>query len=384
MYILDKRNSIRIFLLGVAILLALPFNFGKLTGFSNWFSPFLQLNSVIVSKSLVTLNLIGFVILVVSWFKSRFFCKFICPVGCSFDIVSKCCPAKKRRSISNIPNINKWLAIISLGGAFFGFSVFLFLDPLVIFNDFFVSFIPPFDYFALITLAVFPALLFLQLFFPGLWCEKICPSSGLQLSISELKKYVQKSLPTKKENDLGRRLFLGGTLGILAGVTLPYFTKNDTEPVLRPPGSIETNLFNTLCIRCGSCIKVCPTKILKHDTRVGLGLLTPVLLLKDGYCLESCNSCSVVCPSGAITHFPIESKKLVNIGRANVTLEKCLLVMQKECGICKPACHYDAINIVYADSKSINMIPEVNNSICNGCGACQVICPENCIKIEAQ
>ena len=269
-----------------------------------------------------------------------------------------------------------------MGGALFGFSVFLFFDPMVIFNGFFISFIHPFDFTTLLTLVALPLLLMLQTILPGLWCEKLCPSGGLQLSISELKNYVHNPSSETLKNDPGRRLFLGGALGVITAIALPYFVKRNVEPAIRPPGSIEINHFNTLCIRCGSCIKVCPTKILEQESQLGLGLLTPKIKFKDGYCLENCNLCSAVCPSGAISHYSIEEKHTHKVGNAIVNLSSCLLMKQKECAICKHACHYDAIKFVEADNQSIKMKPSIKGN-CNGCGACAIICPENCIKIQA-
>lgn len=382
MYILDKRTLVRCIFLGVAFILALPFDFGQLTGISNWFSPFLMLSSAFLLKSFVILNLIGFIILLATWFKTRWFCRYLCPVGFSLDIVTRCFWRNKNITISGVPNINKWLATISLGGALFGFSVFLFFDPMVIFNGFFVSFIHPFDFTTLLTIAALPLLLVLQTIVPGLWCEKLCPAGGLQLSISELKNFVHNSSSAPTKNEAGRRLFLGGVLGVMAAMALPNFVKRNIEPAIRPPGSIEVNHFNTLCIRCGSCIKVCPTKILEQETQLGLGLLTPKIKFKEGYCLENCNLCSVVCPSGAISHYSIEEKHRHKVGNTVVNFSRCLLMKQKECAICKQACHYDAIKFVEADNQSIKMKPAINDLNCNGCGACVIICPENCIEIQ--
>jgi len=383
MYILDKRTLIRCISFGAALIFALPFNFGRLTGLSNWFSPFLMLSSVFVIKSFVIFNLIGLVVLLFTWFKTRWFCRYLCPVGLSLDIVRKCFQTKNNISISKIPNINKWLAVISLGGAILGFSIFLFLDPIIIFNGFFVLLIPPFNSIVLLTLIAFPLLMITETVLPGLWCEKLCPTGGLQLSISELKNSIYKSSSKTNGNDLGRRLFLGGTMGLLAALVLPDFAKNKMVRAVRPPGSIGTNYFNALCIRCGSCIKVCPTQILEHETSPGISFLTPVIRFNSGYCLENCNSCGEVCPSGVITHFSIDQKKTFKIGYAIANLDSCLLMSQKECAVCKQACHYGAIKIVEVDNNSIKMKPAFNDLNCIGCGACVIICPENCIKIQA-
>lgn len=380
---MDKKNLIRYIFFAAVLIFALPFNFGKLTGISNWFSPFLLLNSVFVLKSVVILNLIGFIILIVTWFKKRWFCKFLCPVGFSQDIVTKLSGGKTGLSISKVPHINKWLVAISFGGALLGFPVFLFFDPMAIFNGFFVLFIHPLDYLVLFTSALFPLLLLLQIIIPGLWCEKLCPLGGLQLFISELKTIVHGSSSDTKKIDVGRRLFIGGALGAFAAIALPGFAEKERELAIHPPGSVDANSFNTLCIRCGSCIKVCPTQILNHETRFGFGLLTPVIKFNDGYCLENCNLCSVVCPSGAITSFSTEAKKILKIGKAVVKLENCLLMKMKECAVCKNACHYNSIDFVNFDDKSLKMRPAINGNNCNGCGACAVICPENCITVHA-
>jgi len=371
---------IRFLFLGVVLLLALPFKWGKLTGLSFWFSPFLMLNSVFVLKSLVTLNIIGFIILLIVWFKKRWFCNYLCPVGFLLGKVPHCKQTQTKVSILKVPHINKWLVIISLGGALIGFPFFIFLDPILIFNGFFMPFIQPFHYEVLFLCAAFPLLLMVQFLVPDLWCERLCPLGGLQLFISELKSLTSGSSSKSDKFDIGRRVFIGGTLGTLAAVALPNVVDPNSEMVIRPPGSIEN--FNTLCIRCGSCIKVCPTQILKHNTRIGFGLLTPVIKFNDSYCLENCNLCSVVCPSGSITLFSIEAKKMLRIGQMEVNQDTCLLMKLKECGICKNACHYKAIDIVDVAINSLQMRPAINEFNCNGCGACAAICPENCFTIK--
>ncbi|NLN31388.1 MAG: 4Fe-4S binding protein [Bacteroidales bacterium] len=70
--------------------------------------------------------------------------------------------------------------------------------------------------------------------------------------------------------------------------------------------------FNTLCSRCGNCIRACPARIIHPLTLYDLPLawMTPVIRFEDGYCLETCNVCSRVCPTGAIELFPPEAKKI--------------------------------------------------------------------------
>lgn len=339
-----------------------------------------MLNSVFVLKSLVLLNIIGFIILLIVWFKKRWFCNFLCPTGLLLDKAPQLKHIKTNVSILNVPNINKWLVIISLGGALIGFPFFIFLDPILIFNGFFASFIQPFHYYLLFLCVALPLIFIVQIIVPGLWCERLCPLGGLQLLISDIKNFASGSSFKADKFDLGRRVFIGGTLGTLAAVVLPNIVDPNSEIVIRPPGSVEN--FNALCLRCGSCIKVCPTQILEHNYRIGFGLLTPVIKFNNSYCLEDCNLCSVVCPSGSITLFSIGAKKMLKIGQMVVNQDPCLLMKLKECGICKPACPYNAIDIVELTKNSLQMRPEINEVNCNGCGACASICPENCFIIK--
>jgi ferredoxin len=377
---LVKRNTIRFLILGIVLILALPVPLGKLTGLSLWFSPFLMLNSVFVLKSLVILNYIGFIILIIVWFKKRWFCNYLCPVGLILGKVPKSRFKISEFSLKKVPSINKWLVFISLAGALAGIPLFIFLDPLLIFNGFFVFIFHPSRIYLLILGMLLPLVLLLQFFMPDLWCERICPLGGLQITISEIKSFISGSLSKEAKFDSGRRAFIGGALGLVAALTLPEVADLNREKVMRPPGSVAK--FNTLCIRCGSCIRVCPTQILKQNQKMGFGLLTPVVEFNGSYCLETCNSCGVVCPSGSITTFSIEEKKLLKIGQVEVNKETCLLMKLKECGICKPICSYKAIEITELNKNSLQMMPVISKTDCNGCGACLAICPENCFTIN--
>jgi ferredoxin-type protein NapG len=161
---------------------------------------------------------------------------------------------------------------------------------------------------------------------------------------------------------------------------LPKILVASDKSIIRPPGSIRFDDFNTLCVRCGSCIKSCPTNILEHNTNFSFSLLTPVVKFGKGYCFESCNNCSQVCPSGSITSFNISSKKHLKMGRCLLNSKNCLLLDDKECGKCKTACSYNAISIV-STNDLFNSLPKINDSLCVGCGACLIICPTSCFSI---
>lgn len=374
-----KRIPIRLLLFCVIILLVLPINWGAITGLLLWFSPFLMLNSVLVLKSLVILNIFGFIIIIVVWIKKRWFCNFLCPVGFIFNKMIHYRLHAKKMLFVKLPYFNKWLLLISLGGAIFGFPLFVLFDPLLIFNGFFSLFSQPFHYSLVLLGTVFPVLLLIQFFKPGLWCERVCPLGGLQLILSEIKFSISNSFSGSDKFDLGRRIFLRGSLGALAAIVLSSFVDPNSELVCRPPGSVKN--FNNLCLRCGNCIKVCPTQVLIKNYKVGFGLLTPIIHYENSYCLESCNLCSVVCPSGSITLFSIEAKKFLKIGQIEFTRNNCLLIQNKECGVCKQACPYKAIEIIEVAESTLHMLPVINQHFCNGCGACAVVCPQACFTL---
>ena len=93
---------------------------------------------------------------------------------------------------------------------------------------------------------------------------------------------------------------------------------------IRPPGSIPEDKFQAKCIRCGECMRVCKTNGL-HPTILEAGLIgmwTPQLIPRIGYCAHDCVLCTRVCPSGAITRLSKEKKQRLAIGKARIRQEQ--------------------------------------------------------------
>lgn len=332
-------------------------------------------------KSLVVLNSVGFVILIALFFKNRFFCKFLCPVGCMLNMIPKRGKRKNNLHIKTVPSLNKLLAITSLIGAVFGFPLFIYLDPMSIFNGFFASFVWVSYLSIIVSSAGFLLLFVLQLIWPELWCRRLCPLGGLQSLASDFKGLFRGTKPIIEKKDMKRRVFIGSIIGATAGILFPFVVKGDETKIIRPPASADSPDFYALCTRCGSCQKACPTNIIKQDTRLGLGLLTPIVEFENGYCLETCNACSVVCPSGAISLFSVHAKSQLVMGKAEVNKNDCLLFNRTECDRCKAVCAYKAI-LIKEDKDKTLVLPEVDLLKCVGCGACKIICPQNCISIK--
>lgn len=88
---------------------------------------------------------------------------------------------------------------------------------------------------------------------------------------------------------MARRAVLGVAIGGVRAVLVRAARAAAPRP-LRPPGARPDTKFTGLCIRCGNCIRACPTAILAPDPRThGLaGLLAPVLRFESDYCREDC------------------------------------------------------------------------------------------------
>ncbi len=382
-----KASNVRSLSTLVAVLLALPFSWKGFTGLYNWLSPFIMLNSVLVLKSIVWLNAIALIVLILAILRKRWFCRYLCPVGWGCDKISNI-SLRKKVSYKHFPNIGKWLAITSLASAAVGFPLFILLDPMAIFNGFFATFSGSLSFAAIISLSGLPLLLAIHLILPGIWCKKICPLGGLQLILIEIKNLINNLFRERqikiKQNDPVRRLVLASGMGLLAGLFIPGILKSAKKEHILPPAALHPDLFNTLCIRCGNCIKACPTKILSHYTGSGniLAWMTPEVTFEKGYCLETCNLCSVVCPSGAINLFSVEAKREIFMGIAEIHLENCLLTNNSECDRCRAACKYDALDIVPV-KHTILAKPQIIKEKCVGCGACAVICPVLTIEMKS-
>ena len=380
-----KSKEIRTLATITAAVLAIPAGWKSLTGFFTWMSPFIMLNSVFVLKSFVLLNLAGILILLLVFIKDRFFCHYLCPVGWCCDKISGMSP-RQASTHKKIPPLGKWLALLSLGASAAGIPLLILLDPMSVFHSFFSAFSGNPGFMTIVSLAGFPVLLLVNIMFPDIWCSKLCPLGGLQKIAMEIKSglsaFIIKKQRAENQYSPARRYFLTTGIGLIGGLALTKLVKPSGSGYFRPPASISPEIFNTLCIRCGNCIKACPSKIITHhsDPFDLLSWMTPEVNFNSGYCLEMCNLCSRVCPSGSITLFSPEAKKQIFMGSAEIIYSDCLLAKNSECDRCKAACRYDSITIE-PSGELIQMKPVIKSEKCVGCGACAVICPARTIKM---
>ena len=226
-------------------------------------------------------------------------------------------------------------------------------------------------------------------------CVGECPESGIRF------KFFPATPTTIDSPNLQRRRTLAG---VAAGAALlpilrtsPGFATARDPRLIRPPGSLDEASFLARCIRCGECMKICPTNALQPTlAEAGLeGLWTPTLVPRIGYCEPSCVLCSQVCPTGAIWEITPAQKawlpasaaqgaKPVRLGTAFYDRGHCLpWAMATECIVCEEWCptspkaiYLRPVDVTDSQGnlKTIRQ-PYVDPARCVGCGACEFACP---------
>jgi ferredoxin len=170
-----------------------------------------------------------------------------------------------------------------------------------------------------------------------------------------------------------------------AGQVIPFSGIKRKIPVI-PPGGISVSNFTALCTACHLCVSVCPSHVIKPSLlQYGpAGIFQPVMDYDSSFCNYECCECLKVCPTGAMKEYPLESKKLIQIGQANLIRENCIVYARSEhCGICAEYCPTGAVYLVPYE-KGLPA-PVTDGEICIGCGACEFACParpEKAIYIE--
>jgi ferredoxin len=178
-------------------------------------------------------------------------------------------------------------------------------------------------------------------------------------------------------------LFLTASLPALTGFRRWMPGKKDVPKrgLVRPPGAVPESVVSNRCVRCGNCMKVCPTNGIQPVTWLGgwENLWTPRMVFEVGYCEFNCNHCGQVCPTETLASLPMEKKRNFKMGRAIIVKQRCLPWSKNEnCIVCEEHCPTPEKAIKLKEVRVGDQVlkrPEVDKDLCIGCGLCQNKCP---------
>ncbi len=156
--------------------------------------------------------------------------------------------------------------------------------------------------------------------------------------------------------DITRRQLVLTTLTGVASIPVlrlgGYMDSNWNPQLVRPPGALPERQLLERCIKCGQCMRICPTNVI-HPAGLdaGLeGLWTPVLNFRIGTsgCQHKCIACGHVCPTAAIRPIDLDERTgqgrfaaagPIRIGMAYVDRGRCLpWAMNTPCIVCQENC----------------------------------------------
>jgi len=217
-----------------------------------------------------------------------------------------------------------------------------------------------------------------------LTCEKKCPEGAISFSRPMSEREKDESplfLPSRRQfmisGAAGACLAITGLTGLNSLYGKPGPGQVAPKGLLRPPGSVPEMDFLSKCVRCGECMAACPTNTLQPIWfEAGMmGLFSPMLTPRRGFCNPECHQCGLVCPTDAIPHLNREERVWAKTGTAMINRQKCLAwEQQKPCMVCDEVCPYKAVEFRQIPDNPV-AVPEVNEQKCAGCGYCEHYCP---------
>lgn len=209
-------------------------------------------------------------------------------------------------------------------------------------------------------------------------CREACPYDAIRFP-------ARPALAPMEAYDPDRRTVLASLGVAVLGVALFRSSRAARTPLIRPPGARENGL-EARCIRCGLCVRTCPTGAIQPALLEGglESLWTPVLVPRLGYCDYSCNACGQVCPVEAIPPLILEEKRRAVLGRAYVDRNRCIpwadhrpcIVCEEMCPVPEKAIVLEEVTVTDATGQPVTVQrPRVVEERCIGCGICEYKCP---------
>ena len=286
--------------------------------------------------SAITISVLGLIaavaVLALVFFKNRFFCTNICPVGALLGLISKF-------SLNKI-NINQ-SACVSCGMCEKNCP-----------SDCINSKVKTVDNETCVKC---------------LKCLQVCPKGAITFGKEQKEKSEVKFSLKRRQLIIGAAAvaLFGGM--VKAGMVLKDKIVEKVKDIILPAGAGAKERFLNKCFNCNLCIANCPNKILvKADETFGAVHID----YSKGFCKYDCAKCGEVCPTGAIKHLELEEKQKTRIAMAKIIEDKC-----NHCGTCASICPQGAI--IKQDGK----VPILNAQKCIGCGACKSTCWHKAIEL---
>jgi polyferredoxin len=295
-------------------------------------------------------------ILALSFLAPRFWCRYLCPLGAMLGLLSKVSLLRWRVNKDRCTECNRCVRECKTGAILPRADGYLVQECVECMN-----------------------------------CIDVCPEDAVSFGfVSPGRSMKEERRAVPQGLDLKRRRLLQASA--LAAVTFPLLKlkTGDRDPnpwLIRPPGSLPEEEFLDRCIRCGECMKICPTNAL-HPTlfEAGLeGIATPMLVPSLGYCDYECNACSQVCPTGAIRPVSLTEKKEIKIGTAYFNKNKCYpwndnlncLVCEEHCPTPEKSIRFWDVEVLEQETNQVITVkrPYVVTETCIGCGICETKCP---------
>lgn len=288
-------------------------------------------------------GIVFIVLLGLNFYRNRFWCKFLCPLGAMLALISKYSPFKLhfKESCNSCGLCDQTCIADAIPSDKNDFKS---TECMLLFN-----------------------------------CLSTCPSQSISYGIKTESTQIDIS---KRATTKSLAIGISGFFLIKTGIK----DFNRIPALIRPPGSIPENDFLKTCIRCGACMKVCPENFLTPSLfETGIeGVWTPVGNANYGYCVYNCTLCSKMCPTGAINELSVEEKKKTVIATAFIDKNRCLpYAYGVECIVCEEHCPTTPKAIYFNKKKKRNYKgelktikePMVDPELCIGCGICQYKCP---------
>ena len=200
-------------------------------------------------------------------------------------------------------------------------------------------------------------------------CVRVCPQNAISYSKSEEKKEKIKFNPTRREALIGLGALAAFGSLIAIGVSFSKKMASNIRKIILPPGAINANRMANKCLNCNLCINNCPTGILTKANK-SFGAVHIDYSKGKGYCEFNCNNCGRVCPTGAIKNLNVEDKQMTRIAMAYINTD-CI-----RCGKCEIECPTGAIE----RNKDTGEY-KVDGTKCIGCLKCRSVCENNSIAM---